>query len=261
MGKVKFHRPPRRTAAKPARAMFLTFFVKLWEVRSHCAVSTPEQCGRDGGQRAAEAGDVVRSVGKMGGGEQAAVDPECEVMQRVHKWNAVGGNAVAGYGHKAQQYPVADQNCDEQRQFVAPSLAEQIESGNDEIADGNARKNSEETHCVQVKEGEAVDHDAEQKQNDGAPDNLQKQLLLRYAARKSRRSRNDSGDSDDEQKRGEDDIGGGATVPLRVKQRPVGRIKIPGIVDQNHERDGEAAEKVEREQTIGRLRQQGQWSI
>ena len=47
----------------PARAMFLTFLVKLWEVRSHCAVRTPSKRRRDGGKRAAEAGDVVGSVG------------------------------------------------------------------------------------------------------------------------------------------------------------------------------------------------------
>jgi hypothetical protein len=37
---------------------------------------------------------------------------------------------------------------------------------------------------MQVKEGEAVDQDAKQKQDDGASDNLQKQLLLRYTFRK-----------------------------------------------------------------------------
>ena len=93
-------------------------------------------------------------------------------MQRVHERHAAGGDAVAGDGHKAQEYPIADENRDEERQLVAPTLAEQVESRDDEIADGNARKNSEETHGVQVEEGEAVDQNAEQKQDDGASDNL-----------------------------------------------------------------------------------------
>ena len=158
----------------------------------------------------------------MGGGEQAAIHPEREVVQRVHERHAAGGDAVTGDGDKAEKYPVADQDGDKERQFIAPPLADQIQGSDDEIADGNARKNSEETHGVQVEKREAVDQDAEQKQDDGASDNLQKQLLFGDAARESRSCGDDGGDSDNEEERGKDDIGWGAAVPFRVKQRPVG---------------------------------------
>jgi hypothetical protein len=39
-----------------------------------------------------------------------------------------------------------------------------------------------------------------------------------------------------------------------VKQRPVGRSEVAGIIDQDHERDGKTAEKVKGEQAIGSLR-------
>ena len=99
----------------PARAMFLTFFVKLWEVRSHCAVRTPRSVV------AIEGGAYQRPVmswvpsDQVGWGEQAAVNPEREVMQRVHKWHAAGGDAVDEQAKNSEEYPIADENRDEER--------------------------------------------------------------------------------------------------------------------------------------------------
>src|SRR6185437_10469971 len=80
-------------------------------------------------------------------------------------------------------------------------------------------------------------------------------MLPGYPAREPRRCRNDGGDTYDEEKRRENDILRSTTVPWRMKQRPVGGVKVARIVDKNHERNGEATQEIEREQTIRRLRQ------
>ena len=57
--------------------------------------------------------------------------------------------------------------------------------------------------------------------------------------------------ANDEEKEGEDQVGRRPPVPLRVEERPVHGVPVPGIVDDHHAGHGEATEDVQRTQAHG----------
>ena len=63
--------------------------------------------------------------------------------------------------------------------------------------------------------------------------------------------REDDGGADHEEEVGEDEVGEGEAVPLGVIELGVGVGPVARVVDQDHERDGEAAEDVDGEDAGG----------
>ena len=63
--------------------------------------------------------------------------------------------------------------------------------------------------------------------------------------------REDDGGADEEEEVGEDEVGEGEAVPGGVVELGVGVGPVAGVVDEDHEGDGEAAEDVDGEDAIG----------
>ena len=57
----------------------------------------------------------------------------------------------------------------------------------------------------------------------------------------------DDGGADEEEEVGEDEVGEGEAVPGGVVELSVGVGPVAGVVDEDHEGDGEAAEDVDGE--------------
>lgn len=66
----------------------------------------------------------------------------------------------------------------------------------------------------------------------------------------ARVSGEDERDADDEEEGREDEIGRGPAVPGGVLEDPVGVTLVAVVVDEDHEGDSDAAEHVEREETL-----------
>ena len=82
------------------------------------------------------------------GGEDLAVEPGGEVGVVVEQRDVVGGDAVAGDGNEAHEDPVADEAGGGDCGFVLPGGGIEVEDGDDEVADGDAREDSVEAHGV-----------------------------------------------------------------------------------------------------------------
>ena len=67
-----------------------------------------------------------------------------------------------------------------------------------------------------LEEREAIDDDAEEDENEGADDGVLRKLGARVALGNACMEGKDHGDADDEYECGEDQVGGGKTVPVGV---------------------------------------------
>ena len=110
----------------------------------------------------ATAGMVLRSLGvacalvKVGGGEDLTVEPCGEIGITVEQGDVMGGNAESRDRDEAHQDPVSGKRSDCERRFAAPTGADEIERGHDEIADGDTGEHSIKAHGMQMKVGKAV---------------------------------------------------------------------------------------------------------
>jgi len=206
--------------------------------------------GRKGGQGAEQAFGVAGALVEVRGGEYLAVKPGGEVRVLVEEWDLVGGDAVAGDRDEAHEDPIAEETGDGEDELVLPRRAVEIEDGHDEIADGDARKDSVKAHGVEMEEGEAVDEQAEEKEGDGSANGVEEKRGFAVAFGETRLRGEDGGDADEEEEGGEDEVGGGEAVPVGVLHGPVGVVASTVVVDHDHEADGEAAEDVDREPAV-----------
>src|ERR1017187_988604 len=207
-----------------------------------------ERC-RQRGDCAEEAFGVACPLVEMRGGEDVPVEPCGEICVAIQQWDLVRWRPVAGNWDEAHQEPVADECGDGERCLAAPLGAEDIERGDDEVADCDARKDTIEAHGVEVEEREAVDDDAEEKEDDRAAKGMEEERLAGGSVGEAGGSGEDGGDADEKEESGEDEIGGSKAIPLRVLERPVGG-GAAAVVDEDHEADGEAAQEIEREEAI-----------
>ncbi len=159
------------------------------------------------------------------------------------------GNTVAGDGNEAHEDPIADETGDGECGFVLPRGAVDVEDADEEVADGDAREDSIEAHGGEMEEGEAVDEEAEQKEDDGAADGVEDEGGFGVAFGEAGLRGEDGGDADEEEEGGEDEVGGGEAVPVGVLHGPVGLVAAV-VVDHDHEAEGEAAEDVDGEPAV-----------
>ena len=99
-------------------------------------------------------------------------------------------------------------------------------------------------------ERESVDEEPEQEDQQSATNDLAPDRRLVVAARAARRQREVRRDAGDEQEEREDEIGRRPAVPRRVLERRVDGAPGSRVVDEQHSRDGETAENVEREEAL-----------
>jgi len=170
-------------------------------------------------------------------------------LRLVHEGDVAAGHACAGDGNEAEERPIADEeggdDADEDGHTRFEFHGGEENEAGAEIAEGDAREDSVETHGVEMKVREAVDDDAEKKQDDRAAKGVEKERLARRSAGEPGSGGEDGGDTDQKEEGGEDEIGGSEAVPHCVFKRPVGAAAVAVVVDENHKADGEAAQEIE----------------
>ena len=209
-----------------------------------------EERRRQCGQGAEQTLGIARPLVEMRGREDVPVEPRGQICVAIQNRDLARWRAVAGDRDEAHQEPVTDECGDGEPCLAAPPGAEDIERGDDEVADCYARKDSIEAHGVEVKKRKAVDDDAEEKEDDRAAKRVQKKRLAGSSAGEPGGGGEDGGDADEKEEGGEDEIGWREAVPLCVVEHPVGVAAIAVVVDEDHEADGKAAQEVEREQPV-----------
>src|SRR4029079_8877660 len=123
-----------------------------------------------------------------------------------------------------------------------------------EVADGDALQDAVETHVVELEERKAVDHDAEQAQDDCPLGGVPYDLPARRAARQPGLDGKHRRDTHQEHESRKHEVGGGQTVPGGVIHE-LPRSMAAVVVDHDHERDRDPARHVQRQQPPGGLTQ------
>ena len=163
----------------------------------------------------------------------------------------MGGDAEARDGHKAHEGPVADEqrggDGDESAGAVDGVPDGKADEAGDEVADGDAGEDAEDAHVRPVEVGEGGEEDVDGEENGGAPEDVERERAGRLAAGEARREREDDGGADQEEEVGKDEVGEGEAVPGGVVELGVDVGPVAGIVDQDHEGDGEAAKGIDGE--------------
>lgn len=72
-----------------------------------------------------------------------------------------------------------------------------------------------------------------------------------FSAAEARLDGKDDGGADHEEEVRKDEIGEGESIPLGVVELRVGLGPVAGVVDEDHEGDGDAAEDVDGEDAVG----------
>src|ERR1017187_9982984 len=161
----------------------------------------------------------------------------------------MNGYAEAGYGNKSHQGPVADEqrsgDGEEGTGAVGGIPNGKTEEAGDQVTDGDAGEDAEDAHMRPVEVGEGGEEDVDRKEHDGAPEDVQRERAAGLATGQSRLQREDDGCADQEEEVGKDEVGEGEAVPGGVVELGVDVGPVAGIVDQDHEGDGEAAENVD----------------
>src|SRR5882757_2212929 len=97
----------------------------------------------------------------------------------------------------------------------------------------------------------AVHDEAEQEDDDGSTYGVGEERGTADSVCQARLGGEDDGRSNQKEEGGKDQVGGGEAVPLCVLQGPEGAVATV-IVHKDHEGDGEAAQQVDSEITLGR---------
>ncbi len=95
--------------------------------------------------------------------------------------------------------------------------------------------------------GHEVDAPAEQKDDEAAAEDVKGELLAVGTAGDASGEGEDDRASDEEEEGGKDEVGEGPTAPGGVPEGPPDVGAVAGVVDYDHERDGETTEDVDRE--------------
>ena len=195
---------------------------------------------------------------RSGEGVEAAVEPGGEVVVGIEDGHGVGGDAEAGDRHEAHEGPVADEqrggDGGERAGAVARVPDGEADEAGDEVADGDAGEDSEDAQVGEVEVGERAEEQFDG-EDDGGRGGTTCRARVRLAAYpecrqgygRCGRDGKDDGDADEEEEVGEDEVGEGEAVPFGVVELGVDVVPVAGIVDEDHERDGEAAEDVDGE--------------
>src|SRR6202044_3495580 len=116
-----------------------------------------------------------------------------------------------------------------------------------EIAEGDAREDSVEAHGVPVHVREEDEDVLQEEDFQTAKNYMAGERLAAVAFCGAGVERKDDGGTDQEEESWEDEVGEGPAIPRGVVERREDVVPIAGIVDQDHEGDGDAAEEVDGE--------------
>lgn len=191
-----------------------------------------------------EAAGVKQALGEV---DDVAVEPRGEIAVRIEDGHVVGGDTEARDGDEAYQHPVTDkQDGADGEEPVSPLCDEADETGA-EIAEGDPREDAVEAEVGVVEVGVEAEEEIDS-EDDGRPaEDVKGQGAARFPSADAGLEREDDGGADDEEEVGEDEVGKGETVPFSVVQLRIGVGPVTGIIDQDHEGDGDSAKDVDGE--------------
>lgn len=178
---------------------------------------------------------------------EVAVEPCGEVAIGVEDGHVMCRDAVAGDGDEAHERPVSDEETGSDGKERAGSLCREADETGDEVADCNSGEDSEDAEMGVVEVRIEAEEEIESEDGGAAADDVKAECAAGFALADARIQRQDNGGADEEEEVGEDDVGEGEAVPGGVVKLGEGVGPVAGIVDKNHEGDGEAAENVDGE--------------
>jgi hypothetical protein len=110
-----------------------------------------------------------------------------------------------------------------------------------------AGEDSVETQVGEVEVGKGGEEELDGEERRGSAEDVQGEGAARLAAGDAGVEREDDGDAYEEEEVGEDEVGCGEAVPGGVVELGVDVGPVAGVVDENHEGDGETAQDVDGE--------------
>ena len=99
-----------------------------------------------------------------------------------------------------------------------------------------------------------AEEEIESEDGGAAAEDVEGEGAARFASADAGVEREDDGRADEEEEVGEDEVGEGEAVPGGVIELGEGVGPVAGVVDEDHEGDGESAEDVDGENASGRGR-------
>src|ERR1019366_5227333 len=118
------------------------------------------------------------------------------------------------------------------------------------VADGDAGEDSVDAEVGHVEVRECGEEHLDGEDGYRATEHVEGEHALGVAAGDAGLKREDDGRADEEEEVGKDEIGKGESIPFCVIELRVDVAPVAGIVDENHEGDGEAAEDVYRKDAL-----------
>ncbi len=172
--------------------------------------------------------------------EDRAVDPRTEIRAGLQQ-----AGALVRHGRERLQCPVAEQQRGD-RQNAAAQAEPEHQRRREQERDCDALQHARDPQIRQVQEiRERVQQQAEQEDDRRPLRRARRDVRAFGAPRDLHRERVRHGHADNEQEERKDQVRRRPAVPLRVPQRRVDRAPAPRIVDDQHARDRETAERVQ----------------
>jgi len=181
----------------------------------------------------------------MVGAEDCAVNDrwECSVWIQVSAADAWNLNEL-------QHRPVACQKHDadtgeDDRAIALPAFSYgKIEKPAERVADCDALKNSWKAERVPYIIRKSIDDQAEEKERNASTDDAKRGLTAGCIRLGTRTERKRDSQTDHEEEGGEDHVGCGGAIPLRMTELMPGVRVRARVCDQNHRSDHHAAKNI-----------------
>ena len=157
------------------------------------------------------------------------------------------GDTKARNRDETHQRPVTDEqtggNCEE----CPGALCREADEPGDKVADRNPSEDTKDSEMGVVEVWVETEEEIEREDDSTAPEDVHGEGSPAFSPSNAGLEREDDGGADEEQEVGEDDVSEGEPVPIGVVELCVGLGPVAGVVDEDHEADGEATKYVDGE--------------
>jgi len=178
-------------------------------------------------------------------GVEAAVKPRGEVGVGIEEWDVATRHTEAGHRNETKESPVTDEqsscDCDEDGCAAAGVPDREADESGDEIAGGNAREHAEDPEVRPVEVRERGEEHLDRENSSRAAEDVAGERGAAVAAGHAHLRGKHDRDANEEEEAREDEVGEGEAIPGSVIKLRVDMAPVAGIVDEDHQRDGEAA--------------------
>jgi hypothetical protein len=185
----------------------------------------------------------------LGEGIEAAIEPRSEVGVGIKDLDVATGHAETGDRDETKKCPVADEqsggDCDENCGAAACVPDSEADKSCREVAGCDAGENPEDTQMCPVEVRERGEEHLDGEDGGCPAEDVAGERGAAVAAGHAGLRRENDGDADEKEEAGEDEVGEGEAVPGGVVKLRVDVGPVAGIVDEDHQGDGEATQDVD----------------